>query len=111
MKTNYDLGGGLVVVMTDVDPAAEDEYQAWYNEEHFPERAAIDGVLWGQRYRLVSGDGERYLALFGLRDVSVLESEQYTSLPVSPRTQSLIPSLRAFTRGVYEFLPPSTFAK
>ena len=109
--SSFDLGRGLVVVGTDVVPAAEAEYHAWYDDEHFPERAAIDGILWGQRYRLVDGDGVRFLALFGMRDVNVVKEEQFTSLVATPRTQSLKPHLTTFTSGVYEFLPPSTFAK
>ena len=35
------IGGTILVVMMDVDPAHEDEFNRWYNDEHLPERLEI----------------------------------------------------------------------
>ena len=37
------IGGTVLVVMMDVDPAHEDEFNRWYNDEHLPERLEIPG--------------------------------------------------------------------
>ena len=36
---------GLLLFMTDIDPAHESEFHRWYEEEHIPERMAIPGFL------------------------------------------------------------------
>lgn len=108
--TRFDLGGAVDVTFTDVLPAMEEEYNAWYDEEYFPGRAALDGWLWGRRYRLVEGDGIRYLALYGLRDAAAVHDEPYTSLAVTPLTESILSRLLVVSHGVYEYLPPSTSA-
>jgi hypothetical protein len=36
--------GGLLVASMNVDPAAEHEFNEWYNTEHLPQLAAVPGV-------------------------------------------------------------------
>ena len=35
------MANGLLLFMTDIDPAREDEFNRWYEEEHLGERMAI----------------------------------------------------------------------
>ena len=35
------MANGLLLFMTDIDPAHEDEFNRWYEEEHLGERMAI----------------------------------------------------------------------
>jgi hypothetical protein len=42
-------GRGLLLVMIDIDPAYEAEFNRWYKEEHYPERMACPGFLTGRR--------------------------------------------------------------
>jgi hypothetical protein len=107
----FDLGRGVGVALTDVHPEMEEEYNRWYDEEHFPERAALDGWLWGQRYRLVEGDGIRYLAIYGLREAKTIHEEPYISLGATPWSKSVLSRLPVVSRSVYEYLPPSSFVK
>ena len=44
--------GGLLVVSMNVDPAAEHEFNEWYNTEHLPQLAAVPGVLCARRIQL-----------------------------------------------------------
>ena len=41
---------GVMTVMTDVAPAQEAEFNRWYDEEHVPERVALDGVRCARRW-------------------------------------------------------------
>jgi hypothetical protein len=49
-------GDGLLMVYCEVPAKHEEEFNAWYNEEHIPERLSIPGVLSAARYQAVAGD-------------------------------------------------------
>ena len=51
--------GGLLVASMNVDPAAEPEFNEWYNAEHLPQLAAVPGVLCARRYSSSAADRER----------------------------------------------------
>src|SRR4051812_42568125 len=62
-------------------PDCEDDFNRWYNEEHLPTMAAVEGVLHGRRFIELEGDAStsgsvplRYLALYELADASVAAS-------------------------------------
>jgi hypothetical protein len=67
---------GLLLAMMEPSPAFESEFQDWYDLEHFPERAAIDGFLTATRLICIDG-WPRYLTLYDLADVDVLRGEAY----------------------------------
>src|SRR5437870_3555475 len=46
-----DGAGGLLVNAMNVEPAAEAEFNKWYDEEHIPALAAVPGVLCARRFR------------------------------------------------------------
>ncbi len=71
---------GLLLTMTEPPPAMEEEFNAWYDEEHLPERLAIPGFRSARRW--VS---ERtYLATYELDSAAVLTSRQYLSFFEKP---------------------------
>jgi hypothetical protein len=64
---------GLLLTLTEPPPAMEEEFNAWYDDEHLPERLAIPGFRSALRW--VS---ERtYLATYELDSPGVLESPAY----------------------------------
>ncbi|HZQ15021.1 MAG TPA: DUF4286 family protein [Pseudolabrys sp.] len=67
---------GLLLFTTDIDPALEDEFHRWYEEEHLPERMAIPGFIMARRFRAIEG-GPKYLALYDLESPDVLQSAPY----------------------------------
>lgn len=70
---------GLLLVHCDPEPTLEEELNAWYDTEHLPERAAISGFETALRFTSL-GDGPRYLALYDLSDLDVLESDAYRAV-------------------------------
>ena len=84
--------GGLLVASMNVDPAAEHEFNEWYNTEHLPQLAAVPGVLCARRYR---GIGERsYLALYHLEDPDVSRSEAWRTAANTPWSERVRPHFR-----------------
>jgi hypothetical protein len=54
---------GLLLATMERPPAIEEEFQDWYDAEHFPERRDCDGFLTAGRY--ICRDGwPKYSALF-----------------------------------------------
>jgi hypothetical protein len=64
---------GLLFTLTEPPPAMEEEFNAWYDEEHLPERLAIPGFRSARRW--VSG--RSYLATYELDSLAVLSSAPY----------------------------------
>lgn len=67
---------GLLLFMTDIDPANEAEFNRWYEEEHLAERMAIPGFINARRFQTVEGS-PKYLALYDLETPDVLQSQAY----------------------------------
>ena len=55
MNSNKD-GTGLLLVMIDIDPKYEGEFNRWYDEEHFPERLQCAGFISARRYVATEGE-------------------------------------------------------
>lgn len=96
----------LLVVMIEIDPDHEDEFNRWYDEEHFPERVACPGFLTARRF--ASADGApKYLAIYDLESPKVLDSPEYRALAEpSEWTRRIRKSYRSFVREVYIEVTP-----
>jgi hypothetical protein len=87
--------GALLVASMTPDPAAEAEFNDWYDNEHLPNLCAVPGVLSGRRFRATDTESERrYLSLYHLRDVEVSRSDAWTAAANTPWTERMRPLLR-----------------
>jgi len=98
-------GDALLLVLTDVDPAWESEFNQWYDEEHVPDLLGVPGVLAARRYRAIEGE-PRYMAVYDLADTSVVEGPEYQRVRAwgpgaTDRSRRIFASFRNMTRGVY----------
>jgi hypothetical protein len=81
----------------------EEEFNEWYDTEHIPERKVIPGIFNAQRFVAQEGS-PKYLALYDLENVAVLQSEAYKLIGpgyYSPWTQRISRKARIFKRYVY----------
>lgn len=102
-----DRGTGLLLVMIDVDPAHEDEFNRWYDQEHFPERLQCPGFRSGRRFVSVEGE-PKYLAYYELDSPEVLESLPYRQIqPPSEWTNRISPHFSTMVRNVYRDITPT----
>jgi hypothetical protein len=84
---------GLLLAMMEPPPSMEEEFQDWYDTEHFPERATCEGFLTASRFVCIDG-WPRYLALYDLADTEVLRGPAYARIAVdrySPWTHRIVP--------------------
>lgn len=94
---------GLLLMMTDIDPANEADFNRWYEEEHLAERMAIPGFINARRFTALEG-GPKYLALYDLESPEVLQSAPYRNVVGAGKsawTTRLEPQFINFRRNVY----------
>lgn len=70
---------GLLLAMMQPPPAMEEEFHDWYDTEHIPERAAIDGFLNAQRFVCLHGY-PRFVAVYDLTHPGVLDEGGYKAV-------------------------------
>ncbi|QDW52788.1 DUF4286 family protein [Burkholderia sp. KBS0801] len=75
--TRLSLPHGQLCVWTDIDPAHEADFNAWYDREHMQERVAIPGFTHARRFRATDGGPRKYLALYVTDTLDVFRSDVY----------------------------------
>ena len=72
------MNRGLLLTMTEPPAAMEEEFNAWYDDEHMAERLAIPGFRSARRWVADVEPGEgKYLATYELDSAGVLSSAPY----------------------------------
>jgi hypothetical protein len=103
MENIMTTSQGLLLVMADINPAIERDFNQWYEQEHLTERMAIPGFLRARRFTAIEGS-PKYLALYDLESPEVLSSAAYRHVVgagMSARTRRMEPQFKNFTRNVY----------
>ncbi|TCT06112.1 hypothetical protein [Aquabacter spiritensis] len=111
-ETRSSDATGLLIVFVDPPNREEDELHLWYDVEHLPERAAVEGFLSVQRYVCLEG-WPRYMALYDLTALDVLDSPAYRAIAganFSPWSKRIIPLVRGWTRAEAEQIHPGKAA-
>ena len=94
-------GKGFLMVSMEPTPAYDEEFNDWYDMEHIPERTAIPGFESGRRYVCLNG-WPRYLSMYDLSEIGVLESEAYKKASwngFSAWTKRMLTKVRGQWRG------------
>ncbi len=108
------IGNTIMVVMMQVDPEDEADFNRWYDEEHLRERLEIPGYISARRFKLQEGtDGMlNFLCIWELEDVSPLHSEMYQQqrarmTELHRRANAVI---KERGRGIYQQIYPAVGA-
>lgn len=99
-KINDTNNAGILLVMTESPDSDEREFHDWYDLEHVPERAAIDGFVHLDRYVCLEG-WPRYMALYDLKHLGVLTEPAYSAISgsnFSPWSKRVIAGVRGWLR-------------
>ena len=70
---------GILLAMMQPSASEEEEFHDWYDTEHVPERAAIQGFLSAQRFVCIDGF-PRYIAAYDLTHHGVLGEPAYLAV-------------------------------
>ena len=86
----------LFVVMMDIEPDKEEEFNRVYDEEHVPDIKGVPGVLNATRYK-TSAEGEpRYLAIYEVESPDIPDTPAWKKASDSG---SWAPNIRPFTKN------------
>lgn len=89
---------GFLLVLMQPPPTLEEEFNAWYDTEHVPERAAVPGFRTALRFVCIDGH-PRYLAMYDLDSFAVLDSAAYKRVAYdqsSPWTKRVTSRVRIY---------------
>ena len=94
---------GLLAVWNDIAAEDEAQFNAWYVEEHVPERLGIPGILSARRYRDAASPLS-YAAIYDTESIAALASPAYLERLANPtpRTRAIMPRFRNMTRAACE---------
>jgi hypothetical protein len=94
------IGAAALAIWLTLDPAGEEDFNAWYPRQHLPERLSVPGFLRGRRYR-AAGDSPPYFTLYELEDTKVLASPAYIERLDNPTdwTRRVLPVIRGAVRN------------
>ncbi|WP_176157833.1 hypothetical protein [Burkholderia multivorans] len=73
------LPRAMLMVMMEPPAHLEDEFNDWYDTEHFPQRRSLPGCIAASRWVCIHG-WPRWMALYDLASLDVLESDAYRSM-------------------------------
>ncbi|GGX33570.1 hypothetical protein GCM10007242_45970 [Pigmentiphaga litoralis] len=92
------------IVETDIAPDAEADMNAWYEQEHLPGLAAVEGNVLSRR--LVASKGSpRYYACYDLVDPSARQTAAWTAVTATPWSSRVRPNFRNTRRTIFARLP------
>ena len=88
--------GGLLINAMNVTPEAEDDFNAWYDEEHLPALGGVPGCLAARRYRSTEtgGGAHKYLAIYHLENPDVARSDAWNEAVDTPWSARVRPHFR-----------------
>jgi hypothetical protein len=98
---------GFLLALMQPPPSFEEEFNAWYDTEHVPERLAVPGVESGLRYVCIAGH-PRYLAMYDLVSPAVLETPAYLRVSLensSPWTKRVVSRVRVYRAAGLQVYP------
>jgi hypothetical protein len=95
------LGQAAVLVWNDIVAAGREQFYAWHDKEHIPERLAIPGFRRGRRF-INPGHSPEWLTMYEADDLGVMVSPEYLHRLNSPTpgTISTLPYFHNTSRAV-----------
>ncbi|WP_397453072.1 hypothetical protein [Pseudomonas sp. NA-150] len=100
------MSAATLAVLMEAPSSLEEEFNDWYDTEHFPQRIALPGFLKGRRWVCLHS-WPRYLAVYDLVDSSALRTCEYLSVSgqhSTPWSRRVLPRTVGRQRLVLESL-------
>ncbi len=92
---------GMLLFAATVAPELEDEFNAWYAEEHLPRMAKVPGVLRARRFRVrESEQSHKFFSIYDLTQPEVEKSQDWADAANTPWTAKLKPQMQNVIRLV-----------
>jgi hypothetical protein len=92
------------IVETDVLPAQEDDFNAWYDDEHLPGLASVPGTIRAARYLDATGS-PRYYACYDLASLATFRSAAWLPHSATAWSSRVRPGFRNTRRTMFHLNP------
>lgn len=95
--------GGIISVLNDLGEECDRaDYEAWYQQDHLPDRLSVPGFRHARRYRRIGGQAQEYFTFYETESPGVLRSPAYQRRLAEPTawTTRMMPHFRAMNRTV-----------
>jgi hypothetical protein len=91
-----------LVILNDIDPAAEAEYETWYWQDHLRQRWELFDRRPARRYRRIAGEGRTYFTFYEAPGLDTFRSAAYQATLQEPTegTRHIMPSFRNMARSL-----------
>ena len=99
---------GLLLVMMEPPASLEEEFNDWYDTEHFPQRRALPGMESATRWVCLSG-WPRWAALYDMTGLDALQTPEYLAVSganSTPWSRRILPRTVGRTRLTLEQVLP-----
>jgi hypothetical protein len=95
------LGRAGVLIWNDIAPEGREQFYAWHDNEHMPERLALPGFRRGRRLAC-AGHSPEWLTMYEADDVGALTSREYLARlnAPTPATSAALKHFRNTSRAV-----------
>ena len=90
----------VLVVQVEIDPADDEEFNRWYDEEHVPEKLATPGFISARRFRVHSGES-KYLVIYELENAAAASSPEYMAQAPTEWGKSVMARWQKWHRDVW----------
>lgn len=95
----------VLIVEVEIDPADDEEFNRWYDEEHVPEKLRAPGFRSARRFR-AHDDDTRYLVIYELDSPEAATSPAYMNQELSSWARSVMSRWKRWRRSVWVSLSP-----
>lgn len=99
---------GLLLVTMEPPAAMQEEFNDWYDTEHFPQRCGLPGFESGSRWACLEGF-PRWIALYDLESTAALQTPDYLAVSgenSTPWSKRLLPRTFGRQRVIAEQISP-----
>jgi hypothetical protein len=87
-------------------PGGEDDFVAWYREEHIPMLLAVPGWRRARLSRQVEGNGPAFMAVHELESPAVFDQPEYQAASATPWRKRIRESVLRYERNMFELWRP-----
>ncbi|WP_446655212.1 hypothetical protein [Blastomonas sp.] len=97
-----------MLVLSNAVDARDEEFNRWYDEVHLRDVFRVPGVTGAERYRMRSGKGWKYLAIYELEcdDPAAVERELMARAGTDAMQMTDAFDMQSFYMGLAELITP-----
>ena len=90
----------VLIVTVVIDPADDEEFNRWYDEEHVPEKLHEPGYISARRFR-AHGEDSKYMILYELETPEAATTPPHLRKDPTEWGKSIMARWKTWNRGVW----------